>query len=94
MTLGSTLGEEALCDKNLNGRAENCFAEVESAAICINRDGFNQMKNKAKLNYIVSRDVSIIEEVLRNNYSEKRRWRSGFGFIIEGVRIIENDSIE
>ncbi len=75
--LGNTAGEEAICDKQFQIRADNCFAESESALIGIMKDRWFDLKNSQKGDIQLHRDIIALEDMLRKNYFVKKRWRTG-----------------
>ena len=42
--LGGVVGEEAISDRKYKVRTENCYAEADSALICINKDAWQTLK--------------------------------------------------
>ena len=75
--LGWTLGEESFCDKNYICRIDNCYAEVESAALCIMKEPFQELKAAMNNDTQFMKELNMLLEVMRRNFFIKKRWRSG-----------------
>jgi hypothetical protein len=69
--LGSTCGEEAIIDRKFKFRLENCYAEADSALICINREAWFNLKNIKKSDQNLQKDMIYLEDLFRKNHSVK-----------------------
>ena len=48
LRLGGCVGEEVLVDRKYRCRSENCYAEADSALICINKNSWDALKQSRK----------------------------------------------
>lgn len=85
LKLGSVVGEEAICDRLFDGtRQDNCYAEQDSALICIKREEWLELKVEKKADAQLIRDMTHMEDWLRKQYFVKKRWRAGI--IVGGAK--------
>ena len=82
--MGMSVGEEALNDPMYVARTENCFAEQDSAFLCIERD--NWVLNRERMMYEalqrgsfrrsgqdqVTKVINLVDEIFRFNYYKKK----------------------
>lgn len=72
------MGEEAICERLFDGaRPDGCYAESESALVCLDRDAWQELKQARRTDGALQRDMLQLEDWIRKQHFVKKRWRSG-----------------